>query len=63
VPYKGFNFSVEQTKVQEYEGVLVPVNSTWKIDMPGGAAYAEFKAKEVKLNQTLPDNTFAIPEQ
>jgi hypothetical protein len=62
VPYKGLTFSVEHTKVQEYEGVLVPVNSTWKIDMQGGAAYAEFKAKEVKVNQTLPDNTFAIPD-
>ncbi len=63
VPYKGFQFSVEHTKVQEYEGVLVPVNSTWKIDLPGGAAYAEFKAKEVKLNQTLPNDAFAIPGQ
>ncbi len=63
VPYKGFVFSVEHTKVQEFEGVLVPVNSTWKIDLPGGAAYAEFKAKDIKLNQTLPDNAFAIPGQ
>jgi hypothetical protein len=63
IPYKGFNFSVEQTKVQEYEGVLVPINATWKIDLPGGAAYAEFKAKEVKLNQTLPDDVFTIPGQ
>ena len=63
IPYKGFNFSVEQTKVQEYEGVLVPVNATWKIELPGGAAYAEFKTKEVKLNQTLPDDAFAIPGQ
>ncbi len=63
VPYKGFVFSVEHTKVQQYEGVLVPVNSTWKIDLPGGAAYAEFKAKEVKLNQTLPASAFAIPGQ
>jgi outer membrane lipoprotein-sorting protein len=62
VPYNGLTFSVEYTKVQEYEGVLVPVNSTWKIDMAGGAYYAEFKAKEVKVNQTLPDNTFAIPD-
>ena len=61
VPYKGLVFSVEHTKVQEYEGILVPVNSTWKIDMQGGAAYAEFKAKEVKLNQTLPDDAFTIP--
>jgi hypothetical protein len=63
IPYKNLVFSVEHTKVQEYEGVLVPVNSTWKIDMQGGAAYAEFKAKEVKLNQTLPDDVFAIPGQ
>ncbi len=61
VPYKGFVFSVEHTKVQTFEGVLVPVNSTWKMDLPGGAAYAEFKAKEIKLNQTLPATAFAIP--
>ena len=63
IPYKGFVFSVEHTKVQEYEGILVPVNSTWKMDIQGGAAYAEFKAKEIKLNQTLPDNVFTIPGQ
>ncbi len=63
VPYRGLTFSVEHTKVQEYEGVLVPVNSVWRIDMQGGAAYAEFKTKEVKLNQTLPDDAFAIPGQ
>ena len=63
VPYNGFVFSVEHTKVQEYEGVLVPVNSTWKIDMAGGAYYAEFKAKEVKLNQQLPADVFTIPGQ
>ena len=61
VPYKGFVFSVEHTKVQEYEGILVPVNSTWKMDIQGGTAYAEFKTKEVKLNQTLPDDVFTIP--
>jgi outer membrane lipoprotein-sorting protein len=64
VPYNGLIFSVEHTKVQEYEGVLVPVTSVWKIDMAGGGAYyAEFKAKEVKLNQTLPADAFQIPEQ
>ncbi len=57
----GLNFSVEHTKLQEYEGVLVPILSTWKIDTPGGAYYAEFKAKEVKVNQTLPEDVFAIP--
>ena len=61
VPYKGFTFSVEHTKVQEFEGILVPINATWKIDLQGGAAYAEFKTKEVKLNQTLPDDVFTIP--
>ena len=41
----------------------MPVNSTWKIDMAGGAYYAEFKAKEVKLNQQLPADVFTIPGQ
>ncbi|HEX8068561.1 MAG TPA: hypothetical protein VF546_01330 [Pyrinomonadaceae bacterium] len=63
VQFKGLTFSVENQKVQEFEGVLVPVNSVWKIDMPTGPAYAEFKAKEIKLNQTLPDDAFAIPGQ
>jgi hypothetical protein len=63
IPLNGLTFSVEHTKLQEYEGVLVPVNSTWKLDSPNGAYYAEFKAKEVKLNQTLPADVFAIPGQ
>lgn len=63
VIFKGLSFSVENTKVQEYEGVLVPVNSTWKIELPNGPAYAEFHAKEIKLNQQLPADAFAIPGQ
>ncbi|PYS93701.1 MAG: hypothetical protein DMF64_03760 [Acidobacteria bacterium] len=63
VTFNDLLFSVENTKVQEFEGVLVPVNSTWRIDLPTGPAYAEFHAKEIKVNQTLPADAFAIPGQ
>jgi hypothetical protein len=61
--FNGMTFSVENTKVQEFEGVLVPVNSTWRIELPTGPAYAEFRAKEIKVNQTLPPDAFTIPGQ
>jgi len=63
VTVNGLFFSVENTTVQEFEGVLVPVNSVWRMDLPTGPAFAEFHAKEIKVNQTLPDDVFAIPGQ
>jgi hypothetical protein len=51
----------ENSKFKEVEGVLVPFNFSQKFEMPMGAFFAEFSVKEVKLNQQLPEDAFAIP--
>lgn len=59
--YEGVTLGTENTKFKEVEGVLVPVNFSKKFEMPIGAFFAEFNVKEVKFNQQLPDDAFAIP--
>ncbi|HEX8845595.1 MAG TPA: hypothetical protein VF791_13165 [Pyrinomonadaceae bacterium] len=59
----GYNFSVENKEVKQTEGVLVPFNYVQKLDSPQGSFFAEFKVKEVKLNQDLGEEVFAIPAQ
>ena len=59
--YEGVTLGTENTKFKEVEGVLVPVSFSKKFEMPIGAFFAEFNVKEVKFNQQLPDDAFAIP--
>jgi hypothetical protein len=59
--YNGLTLGTENSKFKEVEGVLVPVSFSQKFEMPIGAFFAEFTVKEVKLNQQLPDDAFAIP--
>jgi hypothetical protein len=59
--YGGFTLGTEHSKFKEIEGVLVPSNFSQKFEMPMGAFFAEFSAKEVKINQPLADDAFAIP--
>jgi hypothetical protein len=59
--YNGYNFGVENSKFKEVEGVLVPFKFTQRLEMPQGAAFAEYSVKDVKLNQGLGDDVFAIP--
>lgn len=59
--FSGYNFGTENRKFKEVEGVLVPSSFTQRIEMPQGAAFAEFNAKEIKINQKLGDDAFAIP--
>jgi hypothetical protein len=59
--YGGYNFGVENSKFKEIEGVLVPFKFTQRIEMPQGAAFADFSVKDVKLNQQLGDDVFTIP--
>ena len=59
--FNGYNFGTENKKFKEVEGVLVPSNFTQRIEMPQGAAFAEFNVKDIKLNQTLGDDVFAMP--
>jgi uncharacterized low-complexity protein len=61
--FNGRTFSFEYTSFREVDGVLVPVNFAQKLAAPQGDYIAEYKVKEVKLNQDLPADAFKIPEQ
>ena len=63
IPYKGMTVSVEHKTLKEFGGVLVPTSFVQKLASPQGDFYAEFKVKEVKLDQELPVDTFKIPGQ
>jgi hypothetical protein len=59
--YNGFTFGTDNSKFKEIEGVLVPFSFSQRFEMPQGAFFAEYSVKEVKLNQTLAEDAFAIP--
>jgi hypothetical protein len=59
--YAGVTLGTENSKFKEVEGVLVPTSFSQKFEMPMGAFFAEFNVKEVKINQQLPEDAFAIP--
>ena len=48
------------TESSEFKEVLVPFSFSRKFAMPMHAFFAEFNVKEVKLNQQLSDDAFAI---
>jgi hypothetical protein len=57
----GYTFAVENTKTKEIDGVVVPVSFSWRLEMKQGAAFAEYTVKDAKLNQTVGDDVFTIP--
>jgi hypothetical protein len=59
--YNGINYGTENTKFKDVEGVLIASSFTRRIEMPQGAAFAEFNAKDIKINQALGDDAFQIP--
>ena len=59
--YGGATLGTEHSKFKEVEGVLVPFSFSQKFEMTMGAFFAEFSVKEVKVNQALPEDAFAIP--
>ncbi|HXD31395.1 MAG TPA: hypothetical protein VN643_09770 [Pyrinomonadaceae bacterium] len=61
IPYNGYTFGTEIKKVKDVEGVIVPYSFTQRLEMPQGAFFAEYSVKEVKLNQPVGDDVFAIP--
>jgi hypothetical protein len=61
IPYNGVMFGTENKKFKEVEGVLIPVSFSQRLEMPQGAFFAEYNVKDIKLNQTLGDDVFAIP--
>ena len=61
IPYNGYTFGTENKKMKEVDGVLVPYSFTQRLEMPAGAFFAEYNVKDVKLNQPIGDDVFAIP--
>jgi hypothetical protein len=59
-PYMGYTFGTENSKFKEIDGVLIPFNFTQRLEMAMGAFFADYKVKEVKLNQPLNDDVFVI---
>jgi len=59
--YGGFTFGTANSKFKEVEGVLIPFSFSQRFEMPQGPFFAEYSVKEVKLNQNLGDDAFAIP--
>lgn len=60
IPFNGYTFGIENSKFKEFEGVLVPTSFSQRMEMPQGAFFAEYKVKDVKLNQPLGDDVFKI---
>lgn len=59
--YGGVTLGTENSKFKEVEGVLVPYSFSQRLEMPMGAFFVEFSVKDVKMNQQLSDDAFAIP--
>jgi hypothetical protein len=59
--FNGAIFGTANSKFKEVDGVLVPFSFSQRFEMPQGAFFAEYTVKEVKLNQTLGEDAFAIP--
>lgn len=60
IPFNGYTFGTENSKFKEVDGVLIPFNFTQRLEMPLGTFFAEYKVKEVKLNQPVGDDVFVM---
>ncbi|MDQ2920185.1 MAG: hypothetical protein M3R52_01010 [Acidobacteriota bacterium] len=61
IPYGGYIFGTENKKFKEVDGVLIPVSFSQRLELPMGAFFADYNVKDVKLNNPLGDDVFAIP--
>jgi hypothetical protein len=61
IPYGGYTFGTENKKMKEIDGVLVATSFTQRLEMPQGAFFADYSVKDIKLNQPIGDDVFAIP--
>lgn len=61
IPHSGVIFATEIKKFKDFEGVLVPMSFTQRLEMPQGAFFADFNVKSVKLNNQMGDDVFQIP--
>jgi hypothetical protein len=60
IPYHGYTFGTENSKMKEVEGVLIPFSFSQRLETAQGAFFAEYKVKDVRLNQPIGDDVFAI---
>ena len=63
IPYNGYRFGVEHKTLKEVDGVLVPYSFVQRLELPQGAFFAEYKVKEVKINQPVSDDLFKLTAQ
>ncbi len=63
IPYNGYRFGVEHKTLKEVDGVLVPYSFVQRLELPQGAFFAEYKVKEVKINQPVSDDLFKLAAQ
>jgi hypothetical protein len=61
VSYHKLKFAVVHKVLKEYKGVLIPYAFAQKFDTPQGSFFGDFKVTEVKVNQKLAADMFAIP--
>jgi hypothetical protein len=61
IPYGGYTFATEHKKFKDFDGVLVPVSFSQRLEMPQGAFFADYNVKDVKLNNPVGDDVFVIP--
>jgi len=61
VDYNKLNYGTEYKKWKVMDGLLVPEQFTEGIETPQGTFYGEYSVKEVKINQPVNDDVFAIP--
>jgi hypothetical protein len=59
-PYNGYTFGTENSKFREVDGVLVPISFSQRLEMTQGAFFADYKVKEVKINQPVGDDVFVM---
>jgi hypothetical protein len=61
IPFNNLTFGTEIKKTKDFDGVNVPTSFTQRLEMAQGAFFAEYSVKDVKLNQPVGDDVFAIP--
>ena len=60
IPSTNFTFGTEHSKFKEVDGVLIPFNFSQRLEIQQAAFFAEYKVKDVKLNQPIADDVFVI---
>jgi hypothetical protein len=61
VLFQKLNYGTEYKKWKVMDGLLVPEQFTEGIETPQGTFYGEYAVKDVKINQAVNDDVFAIP--